>query len=83
MIFSNNEYYHPMDREYAGNNSHEPKIEEPLFKVSEIGMTVTEGRGQGTFRVQEDSNYQHKWKEVTWVLAQKLTVQTHEKLSEN
>ena len=49
MIFSNNEYYHPMDREYAGNNSHEPKIEEPLFKVSEIGMTVTEGRGQGTF----------------------------------
>ncbi len=51
MIFSNDNYYHPMDREYAApkTDTITRKLEKPLFPVSEIGQTVTEGRGQGTF----------------------------------
>ncbi len=49
MKFTNDNYYNPMDREYSSSQEENSKkrIEAPLFSVSEIGQTVTEGRAAG------------------------------------
>ncbi len=48
----NDPYYHPMDRGYAGNVMPEIKpkanLEEPIFPISRVGQTVTEGGRFGT-----------------------------------
>lgn len=44
-------YYYPMDREYhVGDAGDGPKLEEPIFPISQVGTTVPERDPAGRFR---------------------------------
>src|SRR3989338_7291493 len=50
MVIFNTAYYSPMDRVHKGPSESRVSIEEPIISpVSEVGKTVAEGRGMGTF----------------------------------
>ncbi len=50
MVIFNTTYYSPMDRVHRQPSEEKKSIEEPIISpISEVGKTVAEGRGMGTF----------------------------------